>query len=153
MSAAESDKSVKPPPKCRAILLCDDVVFARDGSPSVLNIFDTYEVPSFPGHTKHSTGFLAMVCGREGHDIWVEIHDSQSGEVLEASRKERFFYSGKFLTWYFALKLPPMEFEHPGGYDLVVFVDDWEIERQHFLVVGPKQASVGAGANATDACS
>jgi len=135
-------KQGKPPPTCKAILLCDAVIIdALTGKVSLIGIFENFNVRSMPGRTVPAQIFLQLTNALGKYAVKIEVHDLAEdviiarAEGLEIEFKDRL---QKTNAW---LLLPPLPIKHEGVYDLVVFGGPNEIDRQQFrakLVVPPK---------------
>ncbi len=123
----------KPPPVCKAILLCDEVIRDPDThKTSVIGIFDTLLVPSFPFVLQPCTVFLSLVDVIGEFALTAEVLDLKDGLVLARSpRPSQIGVPGmrtKGEQW-----LPVnVVLTHRGTYDLVVFADEIEIDRVQF---------------------
>ena len=76
-------KGRKPPPKCKAILLCDTIIVdGMTGKATIVGIFDEFDVPFFPGQTGPCNAFLQLTDGIGEYEITVEIHDLREDKVI-----------------------------------------------------------------------
>ncbi len=60
----KKESESKPPPVCKAILLCDQVI--RDvstGKASLIGIFEAFVLASVPGHTQPIKAFFSLLTG------------------------------------------------------------------------------------------
>jgi hypothetical protein len=128
----------KPPPKCKAILLCDVVIVdAMTGKPTIVGIFSGFNVPGFPGYTSPCNAFLQLTDGIGTYRITVEIRDLRDdlvigrGQILELDFQERAAKHNLIIP------VPPVQLHHDGLYDFVVLADGQEIDRQQFVARVP----------------
>jgi len=128
--------AAKPPPVCKVILLCDEVL--RDpvtNKTSVIGIFDTFVVPSFPGSTSPCTAFLKLVDAFGEFTITAEIHDLKEGTIaFRSSGSSQYCSSAGRSAGELWFPIFALLFTHPGPYDLIVFADENEIDRVQFNV-------------------
>ena len=123
----------KPPPKCKAILLCDQTIIdAATGKLSIIGIFARFTVPAFPGTLIPFTAFLQMTSGIGRYKITLEIHDLREDTVVARAEGPEVDFPDRATKINFATPVPPLALEHPGAYDFVVFADGQEIDRQQF---------------------
>lgn len=129
-------EGVNPAPLCQAILLCDEVT--RDeasGKTTVVGIFDTFYVPSFPGATVPCKVFLLLTGMAGNYNLVAEIHDPMRGLVLFRSRNRVEFVAVQNQTKReICLPVSPLAFDRSGSYELVVFADENEVGRLEFSV-------------------
>jgi hypothetical protein len=122
-----------PPPKCKAILLCDQVIVdARTGKHSVIGIFDSFGVPAFPSLTSACTVFLQLTSGIGSCQIALEIHDLRNGLVIARAEGPAVEFSDRSAKINLIILLPPIPLKHGGLYDFVVLSNNEEIDRQQF---------------------
>lgn len=125
----------KPPPKCKALLLCDKtIVEAITGKTSIIGVFDRFNVLEFPGRTAPFTVFLQLTDGIGRYDVVIEVHDLQNDQVLGRGSGIGLTWPEKLLKMNLMLPVPPVPITHAGVYDLVVFANGQEIDRQKFEV-------------------
>jgi hypothetical protein len=123
----------KPPPKCKAILLCDQVIVdALTRKVSIIGTFDSFNTPSFPGMTAQFTAFMQMTDGHGEYRIAIEIHDLQEGTVLGRAEGAPISFPDRTAKLNYFIPVPPLPLAHAGRYDFVVFADGQEIDRQQF---------------------
>jgi len=147
-----SKKSVKPPPRCKAILLCDQaIVEAVTGKVSLIGIFDRFAVRRFPGHIRQFTAFLQLTDGIGQYRITVEVHDLREDKILARAAIVNMTFADRSGKANLMIPVPPLLLKHPGGYDFVVLADDQEIDRQQFQAHGiGDQANDGNAAKESD---
>jgi len=126
-------KRGKPPPKCKAILLCDQVILdAITRKLSVIGIFDAFNVPAFPGMTAQFTAFMQVTDGHGEYRITIEIHDLQADAILGRATGPPINLPDRTAKLNYFIPVPPLPLAHAGRYDFVVFADGQEIDRQQF---------------------
>ena len=127
-------KSTKPPPKCKAILLCDQaIVEAVTGKVSLVGIFDRFALRKFPGHIRQFTAFLQLTDGIGKYAITIEVHDLREDVVLARAPIVSLEFKDRAGKANLMIPVPPLLLKHAGGYDFVVLADGQEIDRQQFL--------------------
>lgn len=128
----------KPPPKCKAILLCDQTILdATSGKVSIIGIFDLFNLPQFPGMLTPFMAFLQMTDGIGRYSITLEIHDLQGDVVVARAEGPEIDFPERASKINFATPVPALTLQHPGVYDFVVFADGQEIDRQKFTAQTP----------------
>jgi hypothetical protein len=76
-------KGAKPPPKCKAILLCDQIIAdAMTGKASVIGIFDAFRLPKVPYFSRECSVYLQLIEGIGEYKIVIEVHDLRDGLIL-----------------------------------------------------------------------
>jgi hypothetical protein len=141
-----SRKSTKPPPRCKAILLCDQaIVEAVTGKVSLVGIFDRFALRRFPGPIRPFTAFLQLTDGIGKYDITIEVHDLREDVVLARAPVVSLEFKDRAGKANLMIPVPPLHLKHAGGYDFVVLADGQEIDRQQFLA-----RSVGANGESTN---
>lgn len=130
----------KPPPVCKAILLCDQVI--RDiasGKASLIGIFDGFRLSSVPGHTRPVMAFLHLIEGIGRYDLTVQVHDLQTDLVIARARTATVEFQDRLEKKQLVIAVPPLPVEHAGVYDFVVLADGKEVDRQQFTVRVPQE--------------
>lgn len=124
-----------PPPKCKAILLCNQaIVDARTGKISIIGVFEDFYLDQMPGTTWPFTVFMQLTDGIGTYEIWVEIQDLQEGAVIARSLTATVRWEERLVKANLLIPVPPLPVEHTGAYDLVVFANKQELDRQQFTV-------------------
>ncbi len=128
----------KPPPKCKAILLCDrTIVEAGTGKASLIGIFDKFFVAQFPGVTSPFMAYVQLVDGIGKYTLSVEVHDLREGTVLAKMPPVEIEFAERITKAVLMFAAPPLPLPHEGSYDFVVLADDQEIDRQKFEASSP----------------
>lgn len=146
MAKRRSAQRGKPPPKCKAILLCDHtIVEAVTGKISIIGIFDNWFLPQFPRPIRPFTCFLQMTDGVGKYAVSVEVHDLQADQILAQARITEVAFPERVSKVNLMIPVPPLVLRHAGNYDFVVLADGQEIDRQQFQAVqvpgGPPHAT------------
>lgn len=136
----------KPPPKCKAILLCDHtIVEAVTGKISIIGIFDNWCFPQFPHSTRPFMAFLQLTDGLGAYGVSVNVHDLQADQVIAQARMAEVNFPDRVSKVNIMIPVPPLSLHHAGSYDFVVLADDQEIDRQQFQAIhltgGPPHAA------------
>jgi hypothetical protein len=125
----------KPPPVCKAILLCDAVLADPfTGKGSVVGIFERFNVLSFPGHTTTFFVYVQMTNGIGRYHITVEIRDDDDQIIARAGVAEMEF-EDRAKKGILLIPVPPVPLLRAGAYDFIVFADGQEIDRQQFVAI------------------
>ena len=140
-----SRKGVVPPPKCKAILLCErTIIEAGTGNVSLIGLFDAFVVRKIPGVTGPFTVYLHLTDGIEGHEygITVELHDLSNGTIIAKAAGPKVKWADRLSRLNLFIPVPPLRVQHTGTYDFVVFANEQEIDRQTFGVAVPPNPDV-----------
>jgi hypothetical protein len=132
-----SHRVAVPPPKCKAMLLCDRIIVeAKTGKVSIIGCFDACNLASIPGYTIPFTIYVVLIEGVIGHDyeIAVDFYDLDDNSLLSHSIGSRALWTEGLSRNSIAMPVAPILIQHPGGYDIVVLADDQEIDRQRLAV-------------------
>ncbi|MFL5243034.1 MAG: DUF6941 family protein [Gemmataceae bacterium] len=131
-------QATKPPPKCKAILLCDTVIVdAISQKPTMVGIFGGFNVPGFPGYTSPCNAFLQLTDGIGTYRITVEVRDLRDDLVVGRGEIAELVFQERAAKHNLIIPVPPMQLQHDGLYDFVVLADGQEIDRQQFGARGP----------------
>jgi hypothetical protein len=122
-----------PPPRCKAILLCERVIKdSRTGQSSIIGIFDRFNLRTFPGLAARYNAFLLLTDGIGSYAITLELHDLQTGVIRARAEGPTIDFPDRATKIEFVVEVPPIPLEHSGLYDLVVLANGQEIDRQQF---------------------
>ena len=131
-SAASTAKS-KPLPVCKAILLCQHAIIdALSNTPSLIGIFNGLFVSKFPGETSQCTIFVQLEDGMGQYEMTVEVHDLRDDFIIARTVGQTIDFPKKRVRMNLFIPVPRLPIKHAGNYDLVVFADRQEIDRQQF---------------------
>lgn len=126
-------KKGKPPPKCKAILLCDQAIAdAFTGKLSIIGIFQGFNVPGFPAATVPFVAFLQLIDGEGEYGLTMEVHDLQQDVIIGRSQGATIRFPDRHVKVNQIIHVPPLPLAHAGRYDFVVLADGQEIDRQQF---------------------
>jgi len=138
-------KQGRPPPKCKAILLCDSVIIdAMTGKVSLVGIFETFNLLSLPGRTVPAQIFLQLTDAQGKYALKIEVHDLQEDAIMARGGGIEIEFQNKLQKTNAWFPMPALPIKHEGTYDLVVFSGNLEIDRQQFqvkLLIPPKPES------------
>lgn len=135
----------KPPPECKAILMCDQIIVdAMTGKSSLIGLFDRFTLIKFPVQLPPFWVFLQLVDGIGRYGLLVEIHDLREDKIIARLEIPVEFpeRTNRANVQFVVAGLP---LSHSGVYDLVVFADGKEINRQRLEAL-----QAGDENNATD---
>jgi hypothetical protein len=128
-------RGMPPPPSCKAILLCERVVYnAFTQRYSVVEIIgDIYiDRPNYPFGP--CSLFLEITNAVGVHHVVPEIHDLGSGDVIARGEPVRVEMLDRLERHTVVLTVPAFEIPGPGSYDILALANDQEINRQTILV-------------------
>ena len=126
-------KEVKPPPGCKAILLYErTMIEAGTKKVSLLGLIRTLTIADFPGQSERMRIFLQLVEGIGEYDIRVEVHDLAEDRIIFRARAPRVSFPNRLDVRQLSFLIPALPLHHPGKYDVIVFGNGMEIDRQQF---------------------
>ena len=126
----------KPPPTCKAMLLCDQpIVDANTGKLSLIGIFEQFIMPQFPGVTSPFTAFMQFTDGIGDYSITIEVHDLRENKVIARTPGGTVKFLERTTKANMIVYAAPLPIPHSGAYDFVVFADGDLVEHQQFLAV------------------
>ncbi|MEX2287515.1 MAG: hypothetical protein WD648_10535 [Planctomycetaceae bacterium] len=126
---------IPPPPICKAILLCDStIVEAGTGKVSIIGVFGQFTVLQLPGRLSPFTVFLQLIEGVGRYDIVVEFQDLRDNMVMARADGLAITFPARLMTMNVILPVPPVPVVHSGEYEIVVFANAQEIDRQRVSV-------------------
>jgi hypothetical protein len=132
------DPGKLPPPTCKAILLCKDIIIeAGTGNISAIGIFQAFLLRKMPGVVQPYKIFLQLTDGIVDHlyKLTVEVHDLANNEIVAKAGGREVKWPDRLLRLNVIIPVPPMKLLHEGPYDLVVFANGQEIDRQQLSVL------------------
>ncbi len=134
---AEKSK-VKPPPKCKAILLCESI-WREEGTRkvSLMGLINSQTLASFPGRTKPMRLFLHLVDGIGEYDTSVEFHDLAEDRIIARGKGRPIRFHSRLDPVQEFFVLPPLLIPHAGKYDVVVFANGQEVYQ--FQLTNPEE--------------
>lgn len=124
-----------PPPKCKAILLCDlKIIEAGTGKVSIIGVFDSFTPRKVPGKIDPFTVFLQLTDGVGEYEVTIEVQDLLEDRVVVRMPAVAVQWRDRLTKMNLYVPVPSLPIEHEGRYDVVAFADGVEIDRQRFLV-------------------
>ncbi len=130
-----SEKVGKPVPQCKAILLCERVIMeAGTGKVNLIGVVHKFVFPSLPAQTQPMTAYLQLVEGIGRYNITAEVWDLTTGQSLAQGQGAAVEFQDRLAVIQLLLPLPPLPLHHEGSFDVVVFANGQEIDRQKFTV-------------------
>jgi hypothetical protein len=126
-----------PPPKCKAILLCERVIIEQETHQvSLIGLFDEMEVVAVPGELQAFNIYMLLTDGITGHpyDTFLEIRDLQADVVVVRAAGSTIQWNDRLETRDLFFEIPPQPIERVGMFEAVVFADHQEIDRHRFKV-------------------
>lgn len=129
-------RAAKPPPKCKAFLLCDQtIVEAGTGKVSIIGVFGQFVLQGIPDHTTPCMAFLQLTSGIGQYDIVVEVHEFQDNTVIGRGLGIGVSWPDKLQTLNVIIPVPPIPILHEGVYDMVAYANGQLAEQQRFSAV------------------
>jgi len=107
---------------------------------SIIGVFSRFTVASLPTRLKPFCAFLQLAEGIGRYEIVVEIHDLQTDQVLARGVGSGIEFPERLTRLNITIPIRSLPVSHAGVYDLVVFANGQEIDRQQFKVVRPEGA-------------
>jgi hypothetical protein len=139
-------KGQKPPPKCKALLLCARAVTdPGTGTTDLFGVFDTVFARRLPAPSPPFTAFASLTDGHGDYRLAVEVYDLADGAQVAGADGPVASFPDRFSRQNLFINLPPLRLAHEGRYDFVLLADGQEVERTTFQVVMVKR---GAGPTA-----
>jgi hypothetical protein len=137
MSENKASETVgKPPPKCKAMLLCERTILEVGSNKwSVIGIIHKVVCPRLPAHVLPINAFIQLTEGTGTYAITAGVWDLSTDKPLAQGQGATVEFADRLSVLQFALPLPPLLITHTGSFDVVVFADGQEIDRQKFTVV------------------
>jgi hypothetical protein len=138
-------RAAKPPPACKAILLCDAIlVDPFSGKTSLCGLTERFVVAQFPGTTARFYAYLQLTNGIGKYKIAVEVQNVADantvarGDIVEMTFRDR---AAKVIL---VIPVPSLPLPRAGWYDFIVMADGQEIDRQSFAAVSAKEIADAA---------
>ena len=129
-----------PPPKCKAILLCERVIIeAGTGQISLIGLFDELEIDAVPGYTGPFTVFLVLTDGIGGHnyEISIAVRDLDTDTDIATATRPELRWEDRLTKRSLFVQFGELNIEQAGSYDIVVCADSQELDRQRFEILAP----------------
>lgn len=136
-------KRQPPSPACKAILLCErTIIEAGTGNVSLIGIFNRFLHLTYPTRTRQFVAFLQIVNALGRYDIIIEIHDLGEDKVIARANAPGINIPDRLKTVNISIPVPRLPLTHPGKYDLVIFANGQEIDRQQFVAAQLEEPNV-----------
>lgn len=124
-----------PLPKCKAMLICDNIIVEQDtGKHTLVGITSTLTIGSASGHVRPFCLFMQMTGGIGSYDVRMKFLDLSSGDELPIDAGGMLPFPDRMEVCNAAMRFPRFAFPHAGDYDLIVLADGKEIDRQRVTV-------------------
>jgi hypothetical protein len=134
--ARRKGKKRKPPPVCKAILLCDAVLTDPfTGKGSVIGILSQFVVPAFPGESPPFFVYLQLTNGIGRYTLSIELRDRATDAAMHEGTLMDLEFAERATKNIVVIPMPPLPLPHAGAYDFIVFAEGQEIDRQQFDAV------------------
>lgn len=131
----EKKKGERPPPSCKAIIIAAKTIIEEGtGLISIIGVFDGFTFKEFPGKTREAELYLQLVDGVGEYEITVEVQDLQQNIVIARATGITVGFPERLQRRTLIIPMPLLTLQHPGAYDVVVFANGQEIDRQQFFV-------------------
>jgi hypothetical protein len=128
-------KGHRPPPVCKAILLCQSAdIDADTGQADIFGVFGELALQTFPNSIPPFIVFLQLTNGFGKYRLIVEVQDLHDGQLL-AKTEGLVDFTEKLVTKNFVISVSLLFLARPGVYDVVVLADGQEIDRQQFVAI------------------
>jgi hypothetical protein len=126
----------KPLPKCKALLLCDQLIVEQGTEKlTLVGVFRELAFPEFPADTDPFVVFVQLVDGIGRYNITVEVLDLEDDAVFARAEVDNLTFPPRPSRINLKLVLKSVSIPHAGKYDLLVLADGAEIDRQQFVVI------------------
>lgn len=79
--------------------------------------------------------FLQLIDGIGRYDLTLEIQDLAEQHTIARGVGPRIAFPDRVTPLQLRLQIPALPLKHPGRYDVIVFADGQEIDRQQFVAV------------------
>ena len=118
-------------PRCKALLLCDQVLVEEvTGRMSLIGIMDYVQIDEFPAEFPRCQVFLQITNGLGVNNVTIEIHDLSDNSVIYRLGDVPVEMPDRLARVSMIIRVPRVEIPHPGEFDVVVLANEDEIERQ-----------------------
>jgi hypothetical protein len=123
-----------PDPVCKAILLCQKTIVEEGtGLVSLISVFDGFGVTAGGGKTGPAELFCRITEAHGKHQISVEIQELASGYAVAGTNGVQVEVQDPLAAPYVVIPIPSLPL-CPGQYDIVIFANKSEIDRQKVVV-------------------
>ncbi len=132
MNAATGDtsRSGKPPPHCKALLLCRKTSEdATTGELTLHHLVETLYCTGFPGRAWPFNVFAQLYDGIGGYELEVRVHDLVDGAIIAHGTLRNLEFPERLAKMDLVVPIQSMHLPHPGRYELVIFANGHELAR------------------------
>jgi len=141
---ASGPRGSKPPPKCKALLICDhcreDPQTARI---SMVDLVESFRAGNFPSYSPLFTVFAQLVDGIGSYAVSLEVRDLLDGEVAARTHIGDVAFPERPAQMDVIVPDVSVLIPHAGRYDLVLFANGQELDRQFFDVENADEKEEG----------
>ncbi len=126
-----------PPPKCKAILLCERRIVEKGTEQvSLIGLFEELQVRGLPSNAGPIMVYLLLTDGVVEHVYnMVEVRDLLNDIVIAATDGATLQWDDRLGKITLLLRVERLVIDHEGNYDVVAFADGQEVERLPFRVI------------------
>ena len=131
-----------PKPKCKALLLCDETILeAVTGKISLIGVFRNFVLDKYPGYTRTFHVFTQMTDAQGRYSIVAEVRDLSTDSVIAKATGLGIKIADRLDVVNIVLPAPPLPIPHEGVYDVILFANGEEIDRQQFKAIQHPKAT------------
>lgn len=136
MPAKSSSSLLKPVPRCKAILICEQIIVDQLTSrPSLINTTEYFEVAEFPCELPPFRVFVQLAEGIGKYAIVLEIHDRGDDEIVLRTGEIVIEFQDRLDRLNLDVGIGSLSLLLPTAYDIVVFANGEEVDRQRLTVL------------------
>jgi hypothetical protein len=112
------------------------IVEQGTGNVTLINTFGTFGVRGLPGETNPFTAFLQLIEGIGKYDMSVQIRALEDDRTIaKAFMPQPLTFPNRLVRINVMIPVPTLKIEKAGKYEISVFANDQEVEKQDFQVV------------------
>ncbi len=131
---ANRKKAGKPPPRCEALLLCQEAIEdPASGEFSLFHVKHSLRLAAFPGPSPPFAVFVQLYDGIGVYDLTIEVRDLAGDVTVARTTVPGLDFPERLVTMDLAVAIQSLGLPHPGRYVLVASIAEQELARQHFL--------------------
>jgi hypothetical protein len=128
-------KSANIVPRCKAMLVCDQVIIERETEKySIIGSFTEVTVSSASPYLGVFSVFLLLTEGTGENSITMQLHDLKNDEVVFETVPVTMTFESRLDLLAIVVRWPSIEVVADGAFDVVAYANGDEIERQSFVV-------------------
>src|SRR4051812_27049655 len=122
--------SKKPLPKCKAFLLCERcIIEERTRCISLINLFDTFRLKTFPSRCPSFFAFVQLVDGIGRYQLEIEVHDLEDDSLIGRSEPIVAEFPVRPMRRSFSIPIRSLVLPREGRFDFILLGNGAEIER------------------------